>query len=203
MLSAEKEIHPRSTEQLTIWEATLRIQMLGILAALLVFAFTTTAQNNPLPPSVPAPPALGAAKKVFISNGGGVDLQDALDFTIVKGGPDRAYDQFFSAMKKWGRYDLVSSPADADLILEISFDLSDSGLRSLASESPFSTITPVMGQLRLVVIDPKTRVTLWTIAEYAQGAVLEGNREKNFNMAMDTIVNRLKSLVEPPTVKTQ
>lgn len=146
----------------------MRIQMLLIPAALLALAFTATAQNSSLPPSVPAPPALAAAKSVFISNGGGVDLQDALDFTIVKGGPDRTYDQFVAAMKKWGRYDRVSSPAAADLILEISFNISDSGLKSLASESPLSTITPGMGQLRLVVIDPKTRVTLWTIVEYAR-----------------------------------
>lgn len=177
----------------------MRVQILCITIALLALAPTITAQNNRqlLPPPVPPPPALAAAKNVFISNGGGIDLQDALDFTIVKGGPDRTYDQFFAAMKGWGRYNLVSSPADADLILEISFDISDSGLKSLASQSPLSTITPVMGQLRLVVIDPKTRITLWTIAEYAQGAVLEGNREKNFNIAMNTVVDRLKRLVEP------
>ncbi|MGH9734367.1 MAG: hypothetical protein ACRD8A_07245 [Candidatus Acidiferrales bacterium] len=180
----------------------MHTRILGITIALLALAFTTAAQNSPLPPPVPAPPALAAAKKVFISNGGGVDLQDALDFTIVKGGPDRTYDQFFAAMKSWGRYDLVSSPADADLILQISFNLSDSGLKGLASQSPLSTITPLMGQLRLVILDPKTHVALWTIAEYAQGAVLEGNREKNFNIAMDTVVDRLKSLVEPRTGAT-
>lgn len=185
-------------------EAILRIRTLCITVALLALASTITAQNKqqPLPPPVPAPPALAAGKSVFISNGGGVDLQDALDFTIVKGGPDRTYDQFFAAMKGWGRYNLVSSPAGADLIMEISFDISDSGLKSLASQSPLSTITPVMGQIRLVVIDPKTCVTLWTIAEYAQGAVLEGNREKNFNAAMNTVVGRLKRLVEPQTGAT-
>ena len=93
-------------------------------------------------------------------------------------------------MKSWGRCELVSSPADADVVLEISWALSDTGLR-----------LPVLGQLRLVVIDPKTHVTLWTIAEYVRGAVLFGNRDKNFDQAMTTIVNRLKILMVPAAAK--
>ena len=93
--------------------------------------------------------------------------------------PDRPYNQFYAAMKDWGRCELVSSPSDADLVLEISWVLSDTGLR-----------LPVLGQLRLVVIDPKTHVTLWNFTEYVRGAVLLGNRDKDFDHAMTTIVNR-------------
>jgi hypothetical protein len=89
-------------------------------------------------------------------------------------------------MKSWGRCELVSSPADADLILEISWALSDTGLR-----------LPVLGQLRLVVIDPKTHVTLWNFTEYVRGAILLGNRDKNFDQAMNTVLGRLKSLMLP------
>jgi hypothetical protein len=90
-------------------------------------------------------------------------------------------------MKSWGRYDLVSSPADADLVLEISWVLTDTGLR-----------LPVLGQLRLVVIDPKTHVTLWNITEYVRGALLLSNRDKNFDQAMNTVVARMKGLMAPP-----
>jgi hypothetical protein len=89
-------------------------------------------------------------------------------------------------MKKWSRFDLVSSPADADLVLEISWALTDTGLR-----------LPVLGQLRLVVIDPKTRITLWNLTEYVRGALLLGNRDKNFDEAMNTVVARLKALTAP------
>jgi hypothetical protein len=89
-------------------------------------------------------------------------------------------------MKSWGRYQLVSSPADADLVLEISWVLTDTGLR-----------LPVLGQLRLVVLDPKTHVTLWNFTEYVRGAVLLSNRDKNFDQAMTTVVNRLKILAVP------
>ena len=132
------------------------------------------------------PAQIGAAQKVFISNAGGESLETVIDETVFNGGPDRPYNEFYAAMKSWGRCELVSSPADADLILEISWALSDTGLR-----------LPVLGQLRLVVIDPKTHVTLWNFTEYVRGAILLGNRDKNFDQAMNTVVGRLKSLMLP------
>jgi len=90
-------------------------------------------------------------------------------------------------MKGWGRCELVSSPADADLVLEISWVLTDTGLK-----------LPVLGQLRLLVIDPKTHVTLWNLTEYVRGAILLGNRDKNFDRAMTIDVNRLKTLMSVP-----
>lgn len=88
-------------------------------------------------------------------------------------------------------------------MLKITFILSDSGTDNLQKSTPFSTVTPAMGHIRLVVLDPKTNVTLWTILEYAQGAVLEGNREKNFNLAMNAVVDRLKALVLPKPATSQ
>jgi hypothetical protein len=145
----------------------------------------TAEQSKGLAPA-PVPPQIAAVQKVFISNAGGSSLDAVLDETIFNGGPDRPYNQFYAAMKSWGRYELVSSPTDADLVLEISWSLTDTGLR-----------LPVLGQLRLVIIDPKTHITLWNITEYVQGAMLLGNRDKNFDQAMTTVVNRLKILAVP------
>jgi hypothetical protein len=135
----------------------------------------------------PIPAQIAVAQKVFVSNAGGESLETVIDQTVFNGGPDRPYNEFYEAMKTWGRFDLVSSPADADLVLEISWALSDTGLR-----------LPVLGQLRLVVIDPKTHVTLWNFTEYVRGAVLLSNRDKNFDQAMNTVVARLKGLTAPP-----
>lgn len=52
----------------------------------------------------------------------------------------------------------MSSPAEADLIFEISWVLTDTGLK-----------LPALGQLRMLVLDPKTRVTLWNFTEYVRG----------------------------------
>lgn len=144
----------------------------------------------------PVPPLIAAAKQVFIANGGGAALDDAMGVTIVKGGPDRAYNQFYAAMQEWGQYKIVSSPSDAGLVMQISFTLGDGGTQFFTKNTPFSAaLTPAMGQVRLVILDPKTQTPLWTIIEYVQAAVLAGNRERNFNSAMNAVVDRLKDLV--------
>jgi hypothetical protein len=136
--------------------------------------------------SAPVPPQILAAHRVFVSNGGGESFEAVIGETVFNGGPDRPYNQFYAAMKDGGRYELESSPADADLVLEVSWALSDTGLR-----------LPVLGQLRLIVIDPKTHIVLWTFTQYVRGAVLLGNRDKNFDQAMTTVVNHLKLLAAP------
>jgi hypothetical protein len=133
------------------------------------------------------PQQIGAAQKVFVSNAGGESFEAVMDQTVFNGGPDRPYNEFYAALNSWGRYTLVSSPSDADLVLEISWVLSDTGLK-----------LPVLGQLRLQLIDPKTHVTLWGIIEYVRGAILLSNRDKNFDQAMNTIVSRLQQLSGPP-----
>jgi len=112
--------------------------------------------------------------------------------TVAHGGPDRPYNEFYAAMKSWGRYDLVSSPSDADLVLKISFSLSDM----------YFVAKPdlVLGQLQLVIVDPKTHVALWTIVQYVPGAILGGNRDKNFDQSIDTLMDRFKKLATPSTV---
>lgn len=158
----------------------LAIAILGVIPVL------SAQQSKGLPPG-PVPPQIAAAQKVFISNAGGESFENVIDQTVFNGGPDRPYNECFALMKDWGRFELVSSPADADLVFEVSWVLTDTGLR-----------LPVLGQLRLVVIDPKTHVTLWNFTEYVRGAILLGNRDKNFDQAMTMIVNRMKILATQP-----
>ena len=157
---------------------------LYVMVVISLLAPLLRAQTSKGTPPAPVPPQIGGAQKIFISNAGGESFEAAIDQTVFNGGPDRPYNQFYAAMKTWGRYELVASPADADLVLEISWALSDTGLK-----------LPVLGQLRLVVIDPKTHVTLWNFTEYVRGAILLGNRDKNFDQAMNTIIARIKNLV--------
>ena len=156
--------------------------------AAILFAVAPLAPAQQPKPSAPAPvpSQIAAAQKVFIANAGGESLDTVIEQTTFSGGPDRPYNQFYAAMRAWPRYELVSSPADADLVLEISWALTDTGLR-----------LAVLGQLRLVIIDPKTHITLWNFTEYVRGAILLGNRDKNFDQSMNTIVNRLKRIAEP------
>ena len=171
---------------------------LALLFAACTPALAAQRAKKPAIEPAPVPPQIAAAQKVFISNGGGATLNDALGTTVVSGGPDRAYNEFYAAMKGWGRYDLVDSPAGADLVFQVSFTLSGTGLEHWASNGTSFTKIAVLGPLRVVILDPKTHVVLWTIVEYVPGAVLLGNRDKNFSQSMNTAIDRLKKLAEPP-----
>ena len=166
---------------------TIRREVLWTSVAILGLATGSYGQQPKIPALAPVPTEIVSAQKIFISNAGGESLDTVIDQTVFNGGPDRPYNEFYVAMKNWGRFQLVPSPSDADLVFEISWVLSDTGLR-----------LPVLGNLRLVVIDPKTRVTLWNFTEYVRGAILLGNRDKNFDQAMNTIVSRVKNLMTPP-----
>jgi hypothetical protein len=168
------------------------LQPFFLTIAVLVLTAIASGQKSIMPSPAPVPPQIAAAKKIFISNAGGESFETVFEQVVFNGGPDRPYNQFYDAMKKWGQRELVSSPSEADLVLEISWILTDTGLGRL----------PVLGQLRLVMVDPQTHVTLWAITEYVRGAVLLGNRDKNFDQAMNVIANRAQALMlpAPPTI---
>lgn len=84
-------------------------------AALLLFSGPVAAQDFKSVPAAPIPPDILSSKTAFIANAGG---EDSSDFT---GGPDRAYNELYAAMKSWGKYKLVSYPESASLSLEIQF----------------------------------------------------------------------------------
>ena len=165
-----------------------QLRAFSVAIAVLFFTLLSSAQKSVMPAPAPAPPQIAAAQKIFISNAGGESFETVFDQVVFNGGPDRPYNQFYAAMKNWGQREIVSSPADADLVFEISWVLTDTGLK-----------LPVLGQLRLVIIDPKTHVTLWNFTEYVRGALLLSNRDKNFDQAMNTVVGRVKSLMLPAT----
>jgi hypothetical protein len=156
------------------------------------------AQQQGAAGAAPVPPLIASAKKVFISNaGGGCDLFGKAGFS---GGPSRPYDQFYAALKSWGRYELVASPADADLAFEISFPCPSEGTNVVRGDSVAPLYDP---QLRLVILDVKTHFTLWDITEHVQPASSQSKRDKNFDRAMNKLVDDLKSLaagISPPSV---
>ena len=103
-------------------------------------------------------------------------------------------------MKSWGRYELVGSPAEADLVIEIRLTL----LQSRRSE-PLGEQNPEYdSQFHLAIRDVKTHETLWGLTEHAQTAILQGNRDKNFEQALTAILSELRKIAGPaqPTAKS-
>src|SRR5215468_6466867 len=136
----------------------------------------------------PIPTAIVSAKKIFISNAGQEPVPGLGNFS---GDCDRTYNQFYAAVKAWGQYELVPSPAEADLIFEISFALVPGGNHVFHGDSVGAQFLP---HLKLVILDPKTHFTLWAFTEHVDWAILAGNRNKNFNQGMDNLVADLKKL---------
>ncbi len=122
----------------------------------------------------PLPAQIFTARKVFVSNAGGDTLGD------YSGGPDRAYNQLYTALK------------GATPILGETVSGGGAGHASVSSN-------PVKDpQFRLAIRDLKTHVLLWTFTEHVQSALLQGNRDKNFDQAMAALVNDIKNVAGQP-----
>jgi hypothetical protein len=156
------------------------------LAFILIAAYAAAAKDTKEAP--PAPAQITAAKTVFIANAGGEENPSDSQFS---GGTDRAYNQFYSELKSWGRYDLAPAPADADLVFELRFTQP----RVPSDPQAVLKVDVVYDpQFRLVIRDLKTQAVLWAFTEHAQWAILQGNRDKNFDLAMARLVAEVKNL---------
>jgi hypothetical protein len=163
--------------------SNMRVIRRGVV--LLVFTLTLTAggtvgtQKPVDPPAAPVPAPIFTAKKAFISNASG-------EIGLPAGTPDLTYNEFYAAMKNWGRYELVSAPGDADLVFEIRFTFVGGG-----STQDF--------QFRAVIRDPKSSVVLWAFSESVRQSGSQATGRKYFDQAMTTLVDDLKSLAKAPT----
>jgi hypothetical protein len=165
----------------------------AVICTVLLTSLAHTAILNAAEPRVapaPIPTQIATAKKVFIANRGGDDR--SFEDPIFQGGPDRSYNQFYAAMKKTGNYELVGSPAEADLILEIQFLVP--AATPAASRGTTLEAVPFDPQFRLMIRDPKTNAVLWGFTEHVEWAILQGNRDKNFDQAEDRIITDVQAL---------
>lgn len=145
------------------------------------------AQSLKLPSAAPIPARILSAKRVFIANGG-ADERSTTD-PQYKGGPDRAYNGFYAALKAGGHYELATDPSESDLVLEVSFMMELPVKKGGALTS--SDYDP---EFRLSIRDPRSNVLLWSIIEHAQWALLRGNRDRNFDEAIVRVVSDFQAL---------
>ena len=133
--------------------------------------------------AAPMPSALQTAKRVFLGYAG-VDGMSIPAFRR-SGDINQPYNWVYAAMKNWGRYELVGSPADADLVFEISFSAPLVGADKLATFAPY---------LRLGILDARTHFVLWTIVAPVEGAYRKETWEKNFHAGVASLVSDLRAV---------
>ncbi|MBV8811437.1 MAG: hypothetical protein JO033_22435 [Acidobacteriaceae bacterium] len=141
--------------------------------------------------AAPIPTQIGAGKRVFVSNmGGECQNFNSPGFNFGIGQPLRhgqvsaavptAYDGLYSALKDWGRFELVLAPSDADLVFQIHVVCP-----SIKERHPV---------LELQILDPKTRIALWGFSENADPAELQKNRDANFERALTQLSQDVRAL---------
>ena len=148
---------------------SLATRLLSFCLFAITLAYPAAAQRKDAPvnsSAAPVPAPILQGKRAFVS----FELGDVSAFpSLYSGGPERAYSEFYAGMQQWGRYQLVSDPKDADIILAIRF-----------VEIPGVT-SP---QIRLGINDAHGRISLWGFSEEINGVFLKKNRDSGFSDAV-------------------
>ena len=141
------------------------------LCASLFSAITGLSQQPATAPPGPVPPAILAAKKIFLSNPGASSA-------IYSGGQNRAYNQFYAALQGSGFFEMAGDPAEADLVLEL--HIFDSG--------------PGSATFRLLIYDRKTHFLLWTLLEPITDCTRQKTCDNNFDEALPVLLLNFEKL---------
>ena len=173
------------------WWSLPRILLAGfVLMVVLSLSLFSAAKNRKDVPLAPLPSPILGAKKVFLTNGGS----------------NLAYDALYSAMQKWGKYEIVGSPEAADVVIELAYRVEDHGTQVWSSTNTNTGQTDVYSrelidpQLVLTIYDGKTRQSLWSTTDHQRLARREKNREKETINSAERLVEMLKERVETAQV---
>lgn len=167
----------------------ISIVLCWLLALTPVFA----APQSSTPPrpkySAPIPRQVLRARTVFVANGGGSNY-----FEMYDGSYNRAYNTFYRDLKRIGHYQLTSSPARADVILEI---------RAIAPASSDNDTTDYNPQVVLTIRDPHTTAVLWRESANVRGFGTRKRRDRQLDQAVAVLVDKLAVLTGQPLNQAQ
>lgn len=172
---------------------------LAILPALLLLAAPTLRAQTAAPPA-PIPAPIQSAQKIFIANAGmdAFSLQAFEELGLNGADP---YNSLYAAVKSWPKYELVNSPADADLVLEIRYTapLTNVGDHPSWSFQHIAANTTWQFQSDVVIRDAKTHFLLWTLTQPVRPANLVSTWHKNIAAANAALAGQLQALLTPST----
>jgi hypothetical protein len=109
---------------------------------------------------------------------------------MFTGGPDRAYNTFYGEIERANRYQLVSSPAQADLIFEI-------GAVAPAVYGGHDTVD-YNPQLVLSIRDPRTSAVLWTTRANVRVFGRQKSRDRQFDQCVAVLIDKLGQVTGQP-----
>jgi hypothetical protein len=150
-------------------------------------------------PEAPLPAALVNAKKVFLLNG------QTTSQGLTKNGNALAFDALYDDMKGWGKYELVDSPKDADIVMELQYRPHSEGSRSFGAYNPRThtaqsdsvEIPSADFAIVLLLHDAKSKEQLWSVSDACGVARLVKNQQKEVIKSIGRLVERLKARTTP------
>lgn len=159
----------------------------------IIVAIIATAQEPKKTIPMTASGRLAAARTAYVKNAGG----NSIPFRVIN-----------SAIEGWGRFTLVDTPDKADIIVEVSApDEGGVSMSSSMSRSPVtggetqSTTTTRRisgGQVKMAVLDGKSKAVLWTASEQPKFAMKQKAKEDNLVEAAQRLVAKFRERIEAP-----
>jgi hypothetical protein len=152
-----------------------RFSLPSIATAILLLAALPLAAQTP---AAPIPAQFTTAKTAFVANAGAEDNSIS----------ERAYATFYAGLSQWNRYQLVATPAAADLVLELRYTapLSDINVMNGSSNPPHYS-----PRFQLIIRDRATGVILWSVTESPFGT----RKQNSYDNAVNALLADLKALV--------
>ena len=177
-----------------------RITTVGLLIVSLAAARANAQRPISSLDRAPIPRQVLNARTVFIGNGGGQSFGAESYFSRTKydGGPNRAYDAFYTAVKDWGHYDVVGSTDAADVALVIKFASPIVDHQAVGAGDGQTSYPVYDPQLDLSINDPHTGLPLWTITEHIEPGDNRDEDNRHFDEAIGRLVNDLRRLILTP-----
>ena len=155
----------------------------------------TKSADRPQGINSPVPALLVTAHKVFISNGG---AEAGLFPHPFSGTQDRAYGYFYKTLADGKRFEIVGSPAEAELVMDLTLS-APTGSYGGDKQHGTEDALPVF---KLVIYDRPTHYALWTLSQTIDKAALQKTHDKNFDDALDLLTTQL-AIVTAPSAPAQ
>lgn len=126
----------------------------------------------------PVPTEILAARKIFVSNGGLDSFVPAERYT---GEAYRAYNQLYGALQKSPRFQLVSTPSEADLVIEVSTQVA----------------VKAQDRVRLTIYETKSHYVLWRMDSWVELSLRRATGDRNFDSAVTKLAADFEKLAGP------
>ncbi len=167
-----------------------------LMAAALLAQAPPPKDQSPGPPVFVSPSArLAAAKTALVRNAGGSEI---------------SYNVINSGLEGWGRFHLVDSPSEADIIIEVTSPEDETnskgGRTRLSASARPDDAAPVrdlpIDAVKLAVYDAHTHIVLWSATDRIKGGWHQRTRDDHLVESAERLVSKLRERLEPPPPKS-